>query len=77
MAAKKYLYAVGRRKRSTAVVKLFPRGTGKYMIRHGEKFVTVKEYFGGHDYMIEDLFSPFTRMGDKVQKGYDAEIIVR
>lgn len=27
--------------------------------------------------MIEDLFSPFIRMGDTVQKGYDAEIIVR
>ena len=39
--------------------------------------MTIKEYFGGHDYMIEDLFAPFTVMGDKVQKGYDAEIVVR
>jgi ribosomal protein S9 len=35
MAAGKYLYAVGRRKLATAVVKLYPQGSGQIMIKKG------------------------------------------
>lgn len=77
MADKKYLYAVGRRKRSTAVVKLYPKGSGSYSIRKWEGTVSIKDYFGGHTYMVEDCFFPFTVLGDKAQSMYDAEITVR
>jgi ribosomal protein S9 len=32
MANKKYIYTIGRRKTSTAVIKLYPSGTGKFNI---------------------------------------------
>ncbi len=59
MAAKKYIYAVGRRKCSTAVVKLFPKGSGEVQVKKGEKMLSLKEYFGGHAYLIEDALMPF------------------
>lgn len=77
MADKKYLYAVGRRKKSTAVVKLYPKGKWTYSIRKGEWTVSIEEYFGGHKYMVEDCFFPFTVLGDKAQSMFDAEITVR
>ena len=77
MAAKKYQYAVWRRKRSTAVVKLYPNGSWNYTIRKGDEQVSVQDYFWGHDYMIEDLFYPFTVLGAKAQSAYDAEIVVK
>ena len=72
-----YHYAVGRRKLSTAVVKLYPKGQGKFSIRSGEKEVSFKEYFGGHDYMIQDVMYPFTILGKGSEKQFDAEIVVR
>lgn len=77
MATKKYLYAVWRRKSCTAVVKLFPKGTGKYTIRKWNEYVTFEEYFWWHAYMIEDAFSPFAVLWKNVKKWFDAEIVVR
>lgn len=77
MAKKRYLYAVWRRKSSSAVIKLYPKGTGKYTIRKGDDQVSIEDYFGGHKYMIEDCYFPFTILGDKAQSMYDAEIVVR
>jgi len=62
---------------SSAVVKLFPNGTGKFTVRKNGEQVALKEYFGGHAYMIEDIMYPFAVMGPKVAKEYDAEIVVR
>ena len=44
-SASRYTFAVGRRKTATASVKLFPNGTGKYIIIKGDKELTLKEYF--------------------------------
>lgn len=77
MAAKKYLYAVGRRKSCTAVVKLYPKWSGNFSVRKWDEFVSLKEYFGWHAYMIENLLSPFTVLWKKMQQTFDAEIVVR
>lgn len=77
MTTKKYLYAVWRRKCATAVVKLFPKGTGKYTVWKNGSQVSINDYFGWHEYMIEDLFFPFAILGDKAQSQFDAEIVVR
>ncbi len=77
MAAKKYFYAVGRRKCSTAVVKLFPKGKGEVKVRKGEGTVSLKEYFGGHAYLIEDAMMPFAILGNKAEKSFDMEVTLR
>ncbi len=46
MAAGKYLYAVGRRKLATAVVKLYPQGSGNIGVRKGDALITLEQYFG-------------------------------
>ena len=73
----KYTYAVWRRKRSTAIVKLFPKWTWKYTLTAWEKTVPLEEYFGGHSYLTEDAMYPFTVLDAKAAKKYDAEIIIR
>ncbi|MBP7847888.1 30S ribosomal protein S9 [Patescibacteria group bacterium] len=73
----KYHYAIGRRKMSTAIVKLYPKGSGKFAIKKGDKEYSLKEYFGGHDYLIEDAMLPFHHLGDKAQANYDAEVVLR
>jgi ribosomal protein S9 len=45
MATRKYYYAVGRRKMATAVVKLFPQGSGNIIIKKETKEVTLQEFF--------------------------------
>jgi len=77
MAAGKYLYAVGRRKLATAVVKLYPQGSGQIFIRKGTDLVTLEQYFGGHAYLIENTLYPFTVIGEGVQKKFDAELVLR
>lgn len=77
MAEKAYKYAVGRRKTSTAVVKLFPNGTGSFRIKKGEDAVSFADYFGGHGYLIEDTMYPFTILGDKAEQKFDAHVVVK
>lgn len=74
---KKYWYAVGRRKMSTAIVRLFPKGKWEFIIKKWDQTLSLKEYFGGHAYLIEDALMPFTILGNKAEKKYDAEIIVK
>ena len=76
MATGKYLYAVGRRKLATAVVKLYPQGSGNLLIRKGDGLVTFEDYFGGHGYLIENTLFPFAIIGENSQKKFDAEIVV-
>lgn len=71
-----YNYSVGRRKESTAVVKLYPQGSGNYTITHNGKKQTLKEYFGGALYLVDNAFTPFAIIGGDVLKQYDADITV-
>lgn len=73
--SKKYLYAVGRRKLASAVVKLFPQGSGQFLIAKGKEQVSLEQYFGGHGYMIESILAPLTILGDGALKKFDAEIV--
>ncbi len=70
----KYFYAVGRRKTSTAVVKLFPKGTGQLVVQGSTGSVSLKDYFGGAAYMYENACYPFSVIGSGAEKKFDAEI---
>jgi len=74
MAKNNYTYAVGRRKQSTATVKLFGAGSGIFTLVRGEDTIPLKDYFGGREYMYENALYPLAVLGDKFLKGYDAEI---
>jgi small subunit ribosomal protein S9 len=69
-----YTYAVGRRKQSTATVKLFAGGNGTFVIVQGDKEITLKDYFGGREYMLENAIYPLITLGDNFLKGYNAEV---
>lgn len=71
-----YTYAVGRRKQSTATVKLFAGGTGSFSLIQGENAISLKDYFGGREYMYENAIYGLTTLGDNFTKGYDAEVKV-
>lgn len=72
-----YNYSVGRRKESTAIVKLYPQGSGKFTITHNGKQKTLKEYFGGAHYLYDNALTPFAILGKDVANQYDAEITVK
>lgn len=67
---KKYLYAVGRRKKAIARVKVFPKGHGKMTV-NGRDY---KEYFPNFVWS-ENLELPFEAVGQK--DNYDVEIKVQ
>lgn len=71
-----YNYSVGRRKESTAVVKLYPQGSGKVTINHNGATHTLEEYFGGAHYLIENALTPFSILGSDILKQYDAQVTV-
>ena len=75
-SASKYTFAVGRRKTATASVKLFPNGTGKFIVIKGEKEIPLKEYFLGHDHLLYEMMLPFTVLGGDLVNKFDAEIRV-
>lgn len=78
MANKEYFSAVGRRKESTAVVKLFPKGTGNLIVKSAsEKERTLQEYFGGNLYLLQNALLPFETLGKGVSNQFDAEITVK
>lgn len=72
----RYHYAVGRRKSSTATVKLFPGGTGKVTVKVNGKELSLLKFFGGRKYLIDDVYSPFNVLGKDVAKKYDAHLTV-
>lgn len=61
---------------STATIKLYPKGKGNFVIKKGDQQVSIKEYFGGYEYLVEDALMPFTILWNKAEKSYDAEITV-
>jgi small subunit ribosomal protein S9 len=77
MAATKtssYTYAVGRRKQSTATVKLYAGGNWSFTVMTGDTSVSLKDYFGGREYMYENATYPLITLGDSFLTWYNAEI---
>jgi small subunit ribosomal protein S9 len=78
MVAKEYNYAVGRRKETSAVVKLFPKGKGKFNTRTASgKEIELKEYFGGNTHLYENAVMPLLVLGKEYITQFDAEIVIR
>ncbi len=77
MANTEYTYAIGRRKETTAIVKLFGKGSGSFIIKtsNGSK-KPLADYFGGNLYLLEAALSPLTTLGLDYIKKFDAEITV-
>jgi len=77
MANTEYTYAIGRRKETTAVVKLFGKGSGSFIIKtsNGSQ-KSLAEYFGGNLYLLEAALSPLNTLGADYLKKFDAEIVV-
>ncbi|MEI6774493.1 MAG: 30S ribosomal protein S9 [bacterium] len=77
MANKDYTYAIGRRKETTAVVKLFGNGGGNFTIKtsNGSQ-KPLADYFGGNLYLLEAALSPLNTLGADYLKKFDAEIVV-
>ncbi len=74
---KSYYYAIGRRKTSTAIVKLYPKWKGNRSVITETKKHKIEDFFGGHNYLIEDALYPFTVLGKDISKNYDLEVKVR
>jgi small subunit ribosomal protein S9 len=73
-----YIYALGRRKSSSATVKLFPQGSGKFSLTKANgNTSTVEEYFGGNRYMLDNLYAPFRDIDKKLFNQFDAQIVIK
>ncbi len=79
MATKKYIYSIGRRKTSTAIVKLYPQGKGniKVISENHPEGVSLNDFLWGHRYLIEDVLFPFAVLANWLEKRVDIEIKVR
>ena len=77
MAEKKYNYAVGRRKTSTATVHLM-KGKGNISVRKGDEYVKIQDYFvwEGAQELVKDALFPFAVLGKSAQKMFDITIHV-
>lgn len=74
--AQTYNHAVGRRKQSTATVKLFPKGTGAFNVVSENTELSLKEYFGGNIYLFDNALAPFSVLWSDWAKQFDAHIVV-
>lgn len=74
---KNYNYAVGRRKATTAVVKLFGGGKGVITIKkpNGNE-VSIQDYFGGNIHMLNDALMALDVMGPQYRTQFDAHITI-
>ncbi len=78
MATKEYNYAIGRRKETSAVIKLFPKGKWQFNIKlPSEKEISLKEYFWGNAHLYENAIMPFLVLGKDYVKNFDADISVK
>lgn len=78
MVAKEYNYAVGRRKETSAVIKLFPKGKWDFIIRLSSwKTLPLKEYFGGNAHLYENAIMPLLILWKDYIRQFDAEIVIR
>jgi len=77
MANKEYNYAIGRRKETSAVVKLYAKGTGNFQLTTANGVQkSLQEYFGGNLYLLENALAPFTTLGADMAGKFDATIKV-
>lgn len=77
MTNREYTNAVGRRKETTATVKLYAKGAGNILVKTATgKEYTLADYFGGNIYLYKNAVLPFTTLGADVLKKFDAEIKV-
>lgn len=75
MTNREYTNAVGRRKETTATVKLYAKGAGNILVKTATgKEYTLADYFGGNIYLYKNAVLPFTTLGNDVLKKFDAEI---
>ena len=75
MTNREYTNAVGRRKETTATVKLYAKGAGNILVKSATgKESTLAVYFGGNLYLYQNAVLPFTTLGNDVLKKFDAEI---
>lgn len=75
MTNREYTNAVGRRKETTAIVKLYAKGAGNILVKTATgKEYTLADYFGGNIYLYKNAVLPFTTLGNDVLKKFDAEI---
>lgn len=77
MANKKYIYTIGRRKSSTAIIKFYSNWTGKFNIFKWENTYSLEDYYGWHHYLIEDSLYPFYVLDKKMMEKFDVNIVVR
>ncbi len=77
MATKEYNYAIGRRKSTTAVVKLYANGNGTFVITTSTgREVALKDFFWGNDYLFKNAVEPFSVIALDAFKKFDAQIKV-
>ncbi|MFA7285181.1 MAG: uS9 family ribosomal protein [Candidatus Absconditabacterales bacterium] len=73
--ASRYLFAVGRRNRSTVNVKLYPGGTGNLVVhKPNGSTISLKDYFGGNEYLYENAVYPLLILNKDAIHNYDADI---
>lgn len=78
MVAKEYNYAVGRRKETSAVMKLFPKGKWEFTVRLSSwKMLPLKEYFWGNAHLYENAIMPLLILWKEYATQFDAEIVVK
>ena len=77
MANKEYNYAIGRRKSTTAVVKLYAKGNGTFVVTTSTgREVALKDFFWGNDYLFKNAVEPFSVIAPDAFKKFDAQIKV-
>ena len=75
MANREYINAVGRRKETTATVKLYAKWAWKFLVKTASgKEYSLADYFWGNVYLYQNAILPFTTLGNDVVKKFDAEI---
>ena len=77
MANKEYHYAIGRRKETSTVVKLFGKGAGNFVVKTAKWIEkSLQQYFGGNDYLYQNAIAPFLTLWADMLKKFDAQIKV-
>lgn len=76
MPAKEYNYALWRRKETTAVVKLFSKWSGNFIVKKPWWWqeMSLKDYFWGNHYLYENAIKPFEILWMEKLNQFDAEI---
>ncbi len=75
----KYIYAVWKRKSSVAVVKLYPNGSWKFLLKKvgsDKKEKELKQFFGWNKYLYDNALASFKIISNDFHKNYDALIII-